>query len=110
LNGQSRRRPDPVTGLTWIELALVRADRLAATARAMLLTARARTLALLGRVEDTMRIVRSKAMSGMKLAALTLRAADPIEGTAVGHQALDDLTHLRERGWDKLAQEPGLFR
>jgi hypothetical protein len=35
-------RGDADTGLTWIELAMVRADRLTATERAMLLTARAR--------------------------------------------------------------------
>lgn len=52
-------RGDADTGLTWIELALVRADRLTATERAMLLTGRARALALLGRVEDTWRCVRA---------------------------------------------------
>jgi hypothetical protein len=40
-------------GLTYIELALVRADRLTATERAMLHTARARALAKLGRIQDT---------------------------------------------------------
>lgn len=40
-------------GLTFTELALVRADRLTGTERAMLHTARARALAKLGRVEDT---------------------------------------------------------
>jgi hypothetical protein len=152
-------RGDADTGLTWIELALVRADRLTATERAMLLTARARALARLGRVDDTMRTVRaadehfrhtnpgvdppwmsyydtaqhlgdtghalfdlavhghyvkeatrrltaavaghqplyvrSRAMSGMKLATLTLRAGDPVEGAAIGNTALSDLDHLR---------------
>ncbi|MEU0511243.1 XRE family transcriptional regulator [Amycolatopsis thermoflava] len=40
-------------GLTYTELALVRADRLTATEQAMLHTARARALAKLGRVEET---------------------------------------------------------
>lgn len=52
-------RGDVDAGLTWIELALVRADRLTATERAMLLTARARAVARLGRVEDTVRTVRA---------------------------------------------------
>lgn len=43
----------PDDGLTYTELALVRADRLTATERAMLHTARARALAKLGRIEDT---------------------------------------------------------
>lgn len=152
-------RGDADAGLTWIELALVRADRLTATERAMLLTARARALARLGRVDDTMRsvlaadehfrqanpgddppwmsyydtaqhlgdtghalfdlalhgyhvreatrrltaavaghqplYVRSKAMSGMKLATLTLRSGDPVEGAGIGHTALGNLDHLR---------------
>jgi hypothetical protein len=151
-------RGDADTGLTWIELALVRADRLTTTERAMLLTARARALALLGRVEDTMRsvraadeqfrrslpeidppwmsyydtaqhlgdtghalfdlavhgnyakeasrrlaaavagheprYVRSKAMSGMKLATLTFRAGDPVDAAEIGHRALAVLGHL----------------
>ncbi len=45
---------DPDTGLTLTELALVRADRLTATERAMLLAARARALAKLHRVQDTL--------------------------------------------------------
>lgn len=44
---------DPDSGLTFTELALVRADRLTATERAMLHTARARALAKLGRIEET---------------------------------------------------------
>lgn len=44
-------------GLTYAELALVRADRLTATEQAMLHTARARALAKLGRYQDTLRAV-----------------------------------------------------
>ncbi|GLZ38188.1 XRE family transcriptional regulator [Actinokineospora sp. NBRC 105648] len=44
---------DPDTGLTYTELAMVRADRLTATERAMLHVGRARALAKLGRVEET---------------------------------------------------------
>jgi hypothetical protein len=151
-------RGDADTALTWIELSLVRADRLTATERAMLLTARARALALLGRVADTMRTVRaadeqfrrsvpgldpswmayydlaqhlgdtghalfdlavhghhpkqaarrlgsavaghqpvyvrSRAMSGLKLATLALRTGDPREGAEIGRRALVDLGQL----------------
>jgi hypothetical protein len=34
-------------------------------------------------------------MSGMKLATLTLRTGDPVEGAEIGHAALNDLDHLR---------------
>jgi hypothetical protein len=44
---------DPDSGLTHTELALVRADRLTGTERAMLHTARARALGKLGRTQDT---------------------------------------------------------
>jgi hypothetical protein len=44
---------DPDTGLTFTELAMVRADRLTATERAMLHTGRARALAKLGRIQET---------------------------------------------------------
>ncbi|WP_205629605.1 hypothetical protein [Jiangella muralis] len=44
-------------GLTYAELALVRADCLTATEQAMLHTARARALAKLGRYQDTLRAV-----------------------------------------------------
>ena len=44
---------DPDTGLTFTELAMVRADRLTATERAMLHTGRARALARLGRIQET---------------------------------------------------------
>jgi hypothetical protein len=43
---------DPDAGLTFIELAMVRADRLTATERAILHTGRAQALAKLGRVQD----------------------------------------------------------
>jgi transcriptional regulator with XRE-family HTH domain len=46
------RNPD--NGLTCTELALVRADRLTGTERAMLHTARARALAKLGRIQETL--------------------------------------------------------
>lgn len=52
-------RGDPDSGLTCTELALVRSDRLTATERAMLLTARARALALLGRVAEAVETVRA---------------------------------------------------
>ncbi len=45
---------DPDSGLTHTELALVRADRLTGTERAMLQTARARALGKLGRTQDTL--------------------------------------------------------
>lgn len=152
-------RGDPDAGLTWVELALVRADRLTATERAMLLTARARALARLGRVQDTMRTVqaaddnfhrsnpgedppwmsyydlaqhlgdtghalydlavhghytheagrrlaaavaghkplyvRSKAMSGFKLASLRFHTGDSLEGAEIGQAALGDFGGLR---------------
>lgn len=50
-------RGEPDVGLTFAELALVRADRLTATEQAMLHTARARALAKLGRYQDTLRAV-----------------------------------------------------
>ena len=46
-------RGDPDGGLTLVELAMVRADRLTPTERAMLLSARARALAKLARAQDT---------------------------------------------------------
>jgi transcriptional regulator with XRE-family HTH domain len=48
---------DPDTGLTNTELALVRADRLTGTERAMLHTARARALGKLGRSQETLTAV-----------------------------------------------------
>ena len=50
-------RGEPDQGLTLAESALVRADRLTATERAMLHTARARALAKLGRRQETLRAV-----------------------------------------------------
>lgn len=50
-------RGEPDLGLTYAELALVRSDRLTATERAMLHTARARALAKLGRYQDTLAAV-----------------------------------------------------
>lgn len=50
---------NPDAGLTFAELALVRADRITPTQRAMLHTTRARALAKMGRVQDTMAAVGS---------------------------------------------------
>jgi hypothetical protein len=153
---------DPDQGLTLTEMALVRADRLTATERAMLLAARARALAKLGRVQETLRTVgladeqfaqadpandpdwmryydqaqhlgdtghalwdlavrhgeaeqeassrlasavaghtesyvRSRAMSGIKLASLTMTVGDPQEAAVIGAQALQDARSLRSR-------------
>ncbi|RJO70131.1 XRE family transcriptional regulator [Nocardia panacis] len=51
---QSIWRGDPDDGLTSVELAFVRSDRLTATERAMLHTTKARALAKLGRVQETL--------------------------------------------------------
>ncbi len=152
---------DPDNGLTLTELALVRADRLTPTERAMLLTARARALAKLGRVQDTLtsighaddeyshadpatepawmhyydsaqhqgdtghalwdlamhghRIelatsrltaavdghtddyVRSRAMSGIKLASLSMATGDPQNAATIGRTALKEAKKLRSR-------------
>ncbi|MGH3564615.1 MAG: XRE family transcriptional regulator [Pseudonocardia sp.] len=48
---------DPDAGLTFTELAMVRADRLTATERAMLHSDRARALAKLGRIQDAVAAV-----------------------------------------------------
>jgi len=48
---------NPDDGLTFIELAMVRSDRLTATERAMLNAARARALAKLHRVEESLRAI-----------------------------------------------------
>jgi len=152
-------RPDE--GLTWAELALVRADRLTGTERAMLHSARARALAKLGCTQETLAAVaeadhayalsvlgedppwmayydsaqhqgdtghalfdlavhgqsmagavgrlahavaghtdayaRSRAISGTKLATLTMMTGDPREASAIGHRALDDAGQLRTR-------------
>ena len=60
LSGMARQAlwcSDPDAALTFIELALVRADRLTATERARLHTARARALAKLGRAQDAVTAV-----------------------------------------------------
>lgn len=57
LSRQEIWRGEPDLGLTYAELALVRSDRLTATEKAMLHTARARALAKLGRYQDTLRAV-----------------------------------------------------
>lgn len=152
---------DPDTGLTLVEMALVRADRLTPAERAMLLAARARALAKLGRRQDTLitvgqadeeftRIrrsdeaawmryydaaqhagdtghalfdvamrggpsdeaarrfaaavrghapayVRSRAMSGIKLATLTMAKGDPEEAAAIGARAVRDAGAVRSR-------------
>ncbi|WP_199754155.1 hypothetical protein [Amycolatopsis sp. WAC 01375] len=162
---------EPDAGLTLVELAMVRADRLTASERAMLLTARARALAKLHRVSDAVTTVgladeqfatvspdndpvwvryydeaqhagdtghalfdlavdgrfvgeardrlalavaghsqpyaRSRTISGIKLASLTMRAGDSVEaaqigawalreaGTITSRRAADDLRELR---------------
>ena len=48
---------DPDAGLTHVELALARSDRLTATERAMGHTVRARALAAMGRVDDALRAI-----------------------------------------------------
>jgi hypothetical protein len=152
---------DADTGLTYVELALVRADRLTPTERAMLLTARARALAKLGQVSDAAETVgladeqfansvpdndpvwmryydgaqhagdtghalydlamcgqfasearerlaaavaghsveyaRSRAISGIKLASLTMRVGDPDEAVSIGSRALDDAGKITSR-------------
>lgn len=151
----------PDDGLTFIELAMVRADRLTATERAMLHSARARALAKLHRPDEAVRavgqaddefahasphndppwmayydaaqhsgdtghalfdvaldgrfvsearhrleaavsghsaaFVRSRAISGIKLASLTMATGDPGEAVAFGRSALADAGRLRSR-------------
>jgi hypothetical protein len=152
------RQPDD--GLTYVETALVRSDRLTATERASLQTLRARALAKLCRPQDTHAAVgaaddafahanpaedptwmafydeaqhhgdtghalwdlaiegrrteavprlayavanhgddyaRSRTMSRIKLASLTMATGDPREAAAIGHRALDDVGRLRSR-------------
>ncbi|MFI6169066.1 XRE family transcriptional regulator [Nocardia sp. NPDC051052] len=152
---------NPDDGLTFIELAMVRSDRLTATERAMLHSARARALAKVNRVEEALKavgqadeefshatpandppwmayydaaqhsgdtghalfdlalsgrfateasnrlraaveghtdaFVRSKAISGIKLASLTMATGDPQEAAALGTAALVDAGHIRSR-------------
>ncbi|MBB3733805.1 XRE family transcriptional regulator [Nonomuraea dietziae] len=151
---------DADSGLTLVELALVRADRLTFAERAMLLTGRARALAKLGRVQETLATVgqadeqfarihpaeeapwmryydaaqhagdtghalfdlamtrgqfvseasgrlaaavaghtapyvRSRAISGIKLASLTMATGDPDEAAAIGARAVKDAGRVR---------------
>ncbi|WP_329405419.1 XRE family transcriptional regulator [Nocardia vinacea] len=152
---------NPDDGLTSGGLALVRADHLTATERAMLHTTQARALAKLGRVQDTLAEVgkadeafaqsqpqndpswmayydhaqhsgdtghalydlaikgqfatdarnrlaaaveghsdaylRSRAISGTKLASLVMAVGDPSEAASIGQRALVDASHLRSR-------------
>ncbi|RMI33722.1 XRE family transcriptional regulator [Nocardia stercoris] len=151
----------PDEGLTFVELAMVRSDRLAPTERAMLHAARARALAKLHRTEEavaaigqadeefsnatpsndppwmayydaaqhagdtghalfdlaidghfvgeararfqtaidghTEAYVRSRAISGIKLASLTMATGDPLEAATFGRSALVDAGHVRSR-------------
>jgi hypothetical protein len=152
---------NPDAGLTLVELAMVRADRLTPTERAMLLAARARALAKLRRSGDAVAAIgmaddefahavpaddppwmlyydhaqhvgdtghalfdlavdgrfvseattrlaaavaghraaylRSRAISGIKLASLTMRTGDPAEAVAIGGQAIADVGAVRSR-------------
>ncbi|GAA2692236.1 hypothetical protein [Nonomuraea recticatena] len=152
---------DADDGLTLVELALVRADRLTPAERAMLYTARARAMAKLGMVEGTLEsvgkadeqftrirpaderpwmryydaaqhagdtghamfdlalkqsdrfaaatsqrlgtaveghvapYVRSRAISGIKLASLTMATGDPDEAAVIGMRAIGDAGKVR---------------
>ncbi|RCG22489.1 XRE family transcriptional regulator [Sphaerisporangium album] len=152
---------DPDTGMTLVELALVRSDRLTPAERAMLLSARARALAKLGRFQVTVNTVgladeefarvrpeeeapwmryydaaqhsgdtghalfdialqercsdeasrrltaavhghspvyvRSRAISGIKLATLTMATGDPDEAATIGGHAVRDAGTVRSR-------------
>ena len=152
---------DPDTGLTLVELAMVRADRLTHTERAMLLSARARALAKLRRTQDTLTTVgiaddefshaapdndpdwmryydtaqhrgdtghalwdiamtgqfvteaterlrqavaghtdtyaRSRAISGIKLASLTMVTGDPQQASVIGRRTLAAAGAIRSR-------------
>jgi hypothetical protein len=152
---------DPDSGLTLVELAMVRADRLTPTERAMLLAARARALAKLRRTQNaittigmadeefdhaepqndpvwmryydaaqhrgdtghalwdvamtgqfvseaTSRLaqavaghtdtyVRSRAISGIKLASLTMATGDPGQAGEIGRRALASAGTIRSR-------------
>lgn len=150
----------PDDGLTYVETALVRSDRLAATERASLHTLRARALAKLRRPQETLAAVgaadeafaqadpaqdppwmsfydnaqhygdtghalwdlsihgrhteaaprlaysvahhtaeytRSRTISRIKLASLTMVIGDPREAAAIAYKALDDIGRLRSR-------------
>ncbi|WP_084965855.1 hypothetical protein [Thermoactinospora rubra] len=167
---------DADNGLTLVELALVRADRLTPAERAMLYTARARALAALGRVQETLEsvqradeqfakihpsderpwmryydaaqhagdtghalfdlamrssqyvgeasarlraaieghapaYVRSRAISGIKLASLTMATGDPEEAAGIGMRALSDAGRVRScRTRDHMAELHRLAR
>jgi hypothetical protein len=152
---------DPDSGLTLTELAMVRADRLTPTERAMLFSARARALGKLRRVQETASTigmadeqfansspdndpawmayydaaqhsgdtghalyelavcghfvsdarerlsaavarhsaayVRSRAISGIKLACLTMVTGDPLDAASLGSRALGDAGKIRSR-------------
>lgn len=152
---------DADNGLTLCELALVRADRLTPAERAMLLSARARALAKLGKVQETLETVkradeefarlrpdeeapwmryydtaqhagdtghalfdlairgrpaadavnrladavaghtalyvRSRAISGIKLASLVMATGDPEEAASIGVRAVKDAGTVRSR-------------
>ncbi|GAA5071856.1 hypothetical protein HNP84_007859 [Thermocatellispora tengchongensis] len=152
---------DADNGLTLIEFAMVRSDRLTPAERAMLMSARARALAKLGRVQETLATVgrgdeefarvkpseeppwmryydaaqhagdtghalydlaingkfvseatgrlasavaghtsayvRSRAISGIKLASLTMVTGDPVEAAHIGARALTDAGTVRSR-------------
>jgi hypothetical protein len=150
----------PDDGLTYVETALVRSDRLTATERASLHTLRGRALAKLRRPRDTQAAIgaaddafananpaedpvwmayydhaqhqgdtghalwdlsiegrrteaaprlayavahhgdeyaRSRTMSAIKLASLTMATGDPREAAAIGHEALEGVGRLRSR-------------
>ncbi|MEU8251850.1 hypothetical protein [Nonomuraea sp. NPDC048916] len=166
---------DADSGLTLVEFALVRADRLTPAERAMLLTGRARALAKLGRVAETLETVgladdqfarispsdeapwmryydaaqhsgdtghalydlamhgrfigeastrlanavaghgpayvRSRAISGIKLASLTMATGDPEEAAAIGGRAVTDAGTVRSsRAHDDMRELSRLAR
>lgn len=166
---------DADNGLTLIELAMVRADRLTPAERAMLLSARARALGKLGMVPETLETighaddqfarirpgeeppwmryydaaqhagdtghalydlaidgrfigeastrlasavaghsaayVRSRAISGIKLASLTMATGDPEEAAAIGARAVIDAGTVRScRAQDDMRELSRLAR
>ncbi|MEV0150002.1 MULTISPECIES: hypothetical protein [unclassified Nonomuraea] len=166
---------DADNGLTLVELAMVRADRLTPAERAMLLSARARALAKLGMVQETLETighaddqftrihpteeppwmryydaaqhagdtghalfdlaingqfigeastrlanavaghsaayVRSRAISGIKLASLTMATGDPEEAALIGARAVTDAGTVRScRAQDDMRELARLAR
>jgi transcriptional regulator with XRE-family HTH domain len=166
---------DADNGLTLVELAMVRADRLTPAERAMLLSARARALGKLGMVQKTLETighaddqfarirpaeeprwmryydaaqhagdtghalydlaiggrfigeastrlanavaghsaayVRSRAISGIKLASLTMATGDPDEAAAIGARAVTDAGTVRScRAQDDMRELSRLAR